>query len=67
MLYSILHYSTTLCPRRKFWYLNTYSFHSILARPGRGRGLEASSSTSNRVNSKGFKDPKKGELCYIVL
>jgi len=38
---------------------------SIWARPG--RGLAASSSTSNRVNSKWFKYQKKVELCYIVM
>jgi len=40
---------------------------SILARPG--RGLAASSTTSNRVNSKLFKYYRKKvevELCYIV-
>jgi len=38
---------------------------SIWARPE--RGLAASSSTSNRVNSKWFKYQKKVELCYKVL
>jgi len=37
----------------------------ILARPG--RGLAASSSTSNWVNSKWFKCQEKVELCYVVL
>jgi len=81
MLYSILHYSTTLCPRCKFWYLSpsffffffffffflivlNLSLKNFWARPG--RGLAASSSTSNRVNSKLFKYQKKVELCYIV-
>jgi len=36
---------------------------SIWARPG--RGLAASSSTSNRLNSKWFKYQKKIELCYV--
>ena len=38
---------------------------SISARPG--RGLAASSSTSNRVNSKWFKSQKKMELCYNIV
>jgi len=60
MLYSILHYSTTHSVLdANFGGAFEHPVFSIWARPGRGLGLAASSSTSNRVvNSTWFKYQK---------
>jgi len=56
MLYSILHYSTTHSVLDANFGAFEHLVFSIWARPGRGLGLAASSSTSNRVvNSTWFK------------
>ena len=61
--YTIVLHSVLDYPRCKFWCIFEHLVFSIWARPGRGLGLAASSSTSNRVvnfvNSTWFKYQKK--------